>query len=214
MKYYIIIISVLVANFAIGQTIENSSGNDIPSINNFRKYQPFNQNIDALNPDYTLFDACMQFAVNEQRAKFHLSVLPWNIALESAAYFHSKSMSKYNYFSHYNMLDSTRLNAENRAQLAGIINPLMGECIAQMSLLKPTYLGMCDEFIKLWMNSPPHRKIILSENANAIGLGLYVNDKADIYATLDVQCFRIAVYNVNKVVDKLPFTSFFQSGQN
>jgi len=156
----------------------------------------------------------MQFAVNEQRAKFHLSVLPWNIALESAAYFHSKSMSKYNYFSHYNMLDSTRLNAESRAQLAGIINPLMGECIAQMSLLKPTYLGMCDEFIKLWMNSPPHRKIILSENANAIGLGLYVNDKADIYATLDVQCFRIAVYNVNKVVDKLPFTSFFQSGQN
>ena len=207
-------ISFFVTSFAEGQNIDNSTGNEVPSINNFRKFQPFNQNIDALNPDYTLFDACMQFAVNEQRAKFHLPVLPWNIALESAAYFHSKSMSKYNYFSHYNMLDSTRLNAESRAQLAGIINPLMGECIAQMSLLKPTYLGMCDEFIKLWMNSPPHRKIILSENANAIGLGFYVNDKSDIYATLDVQCYRIAVYDINKVVDKLPFTSFFQSGQN
>ncbi len=214
MKNYFLIAVLLVSSVVQGQSIANSSVKEVITIKNYRKYVPFNQTIDALNPNYALFDACMQFSINEQRAKFHLSVLPWNIALEAAAYYHSKAMSEYSFFSHYNMLDSSRLNAESRSQLAGIMNPLNGECIAQMSLLKPTYLGMCDEFIKLWMNSPPHRKIILSENANAIGLGFYINDKADIYATMDVQCYRIAVFNPSKAVDKLPYTSFFEAYQN
>ena len=211
MKYCIFISVFLFFSFTNAQITSEMAGKEDISVNNYRRYPAFNQNIDALHPDYALLDACMQFAINEQRVKHHLSVLPWHIALETAAFEHSKAMAQYNFFSHYNMLDSNRLSAENRAQLAGIINPLMGECIAQISFTKPTYMGICDEFIKLWMNSPPHRKIILSENANSIGLGFYFSDKADIYATMDVQCYRIPVYDVAKITDKLPFTSWFET---
>ena len=214
MKFYFLISFIVFTSFVPVQNDDFRLKKQDITIQNYRNHHPFNQTIDALNPDYALFDACIQFAVNEQRSKKKLSVLPWNIALEAAAYYHSKAMSEYNFFSHYNLLDSSRLNAEKRAELAGITNPLNGECIAEMSLVKPTYLGMCDEFIKLWMNSPPHRKIILSVNANAIGLGIFMNEKADIYATLDVQCYRIAVFNAAKVVDKLPYTSFFETDQN
>ena len=60
------------------------------------------------------------------------------------------------------------------------------------------------------MHSAPHKKIILSENANAIGVGFYFNDKMDLYATMDVQTYRILVFDSSKVVDKLPFLSWFQ----
>ena len=181
---------------------------------NYRKNAKFNQNIDPLNPNYSLLNACMLFAINEERVKHRLPALNWHIALETSAYYHSKAMADYQFFSHYNMLDSNRLSAESRGTLAGIKNLLMGECIAQSSFTKPTYLGMCDVFIDLWMHSAPHKKIILSENANAIGVGFYFNDKMDLYATMDVQTYRILVFDSRKVVDKLPFMSWFQKSND
>ncbi len=177
---------------------------------NYRKFSAFNQNIDPLKPDYSLLNACMLFAINEQRVKNHLPALEWHLALETSAYYHSKAMADYKFFSHYNNLDSNRFNAESRGSMAGIKNPLMGECIAQSSFTKPNYLGMCEVFIDLWMHSAPHKKIILSQNANAIGVGFYFNDKMDLYATMDVQTYRILVYDSSKAVDILPFLSWFQ----
>jgi len=177
---------------------------------NYRKFSAFNQNIDPLKPDYSLLNACMLFAINEQRVKNNLPALEWHLALETSAYYHSKAMADYKFFSHYNNLDTNRFNAETRGSMAGIKNPLMGECIAQSSFTKPTYLGMCEVFIDLWMHSAPHKKIILSQNANAIGVGFYFNDKMDLYATMDVQTYRILVYDSSKAVDILPFLSWFQ----
>ena len=206
MKYCILIIAFLQIYSAEAQ----QQNNEEVTVNNYRSHQAFNQNINALNPDYALFDACMSFAINEQRAKNHLSILPWHTALETSSFYHSKQMAQYHFFSNYNNLDEMRLTAEKRGELAGIINPLLGECIAKMSLTKPSYLEMCDEFVKLWMNSPPHRKIILSDNANAIGIGFYFSDTLDIYATLDVQCYRILVFNAANAKDRLPFNSQFE----
>jgi len=201
---------MLMASFAEAQVKNGADNTENLTINNYRKSTAFKQEIDALHPDYGIFDACMYYEINEQRAKHHLSILPWNVALETSSFYHSKEMAQYHFFSHYNNLDETRLTAEKRGALAGIRNPLIAECIAEMSLIKPTYLEMCDEFIKLWMNSPPHRKIILSNTANTIGIGFYFSDKLDIYATLDVQCYRIPVFDPEAAKDKLPFNSRFE----
>ena len=211
MKYILLIATLLLGSLLMAQT--NSSDFKVND-KNYRKNAEFNQNIDPLNPNYSLLNACMLFAINEERVKHHLPALNWHIALETSAYYHSKAMADYQFFSHYNMLDSNRLSAESRGTLAGIKNPLMGECIAQSSFTKPTYLGMCDVFIDLWMHSAPHKKIILSENANAIGVGFYFNDKMDLYATMDVQTYRILVFDSRKVVDKLPFMSWFQKSND
>ncbi len=204
--------TLLIASLFIGLVIyaQNNGGENPINERNFRKQPVFNQQIDPLKPNYAILNACMLFAINEERVKHRLPALDWHIALETSAYFHSKAMADYKFFSHYNMLDSNRLSAESRGLLAGIKNPLMGECIAQSSFTKPSYLGMCDVFIDLWMHSAPHKKIILSENANAIGVGFYFNDKMDLYATMDVQTYRILVFDSSKAVDKLPFLSWFQ----
>jgi len=207
MKHTLLIVSLFLSSLLIAQ---NNPTDSKVNEKNFRRYAEFNQNIDPLNPNYSILNACMLLAINEERVKHRLPALEWHIALETSAYFHSKAMADYKFFSHYNMLDSNRLSAESRGLLAGIKNPLMGECIAQSSFTKPTYLAMCDVFIDLWMHSAPHKKIILSENANAIGVGFYFNNKMDLYATMDVQTYRILVFDSSKVVDKLPFLSWFQ----
>ena len=209
-KYLLVIFAFAASTFCKGQSITDKH---LVTEKNYKKYSKFNQSIDPLKPDYATLNACMLFAINEQRVKHYLTVLPWHISLETAAYFHSKAMADYNFFSHYNMLDSNRMNAESRGALAGIRNSLMGECIAESSLTKPTYLGMCEVFINLWMNSEPHRKIVLSENANAIGVGFYFNEKMDLYATLDVQCYKILIYDVQQAKDKLPFSSWFDASK-
>jgi uncharacterized protein YkwD len=170
---------------------------------NFRKNELFNQKINSNQPDYPLLNACIFFAVNEQRAKQKLKPLDYAQELEISAWHHAKRMAEKDFFSHENNLDKSRKSPDDRAKLAGISNPFIAENIAMRSGFSnnTTYLALTDDFIAQWMNSKGHKENILHKNALQLGCGVFMKGN-DWYGT---QCFQwFKPIKAQKASDKLP----------
>jgi len=168
---------------------------------NFRSSKLFQQTIAFDQIDYPLLHAAIFFVTNEARVKNKRQPLTFALALERAAYHHSKRMVEQNFFSHENPFDKTRQTAQQRAQLAGIKNPMLAENIAThfgiqyqanapIYLVDPlkgtfsyeyggplipvhTYLSFAEAIVKQWMDSPGHRENILNRQALQLGCGAY-----------------------------------------
>lgn len=192
---------------AMGQSAWKKENFATVTVANFRSNAVFNKVIDAGRVDYSLVNACLYYVVNEQRVKGGLPVVPHHIALETAAFFHSKKMAEQSFFDHSNPKDATRQTADLRARLAGIANPFIAECI-YVQELKPglTYLALCEGFTKGWMASTGHRDIIMSKNNKAFGAGIYyqANDYFGFRGTLAFQWFDEVAFDPKRVVDYLP----------
>ncbi|MCU0447105.1 MAG: CAP domain-containing protein [Microscillaceae bacterium] len=170
---------------------------------NFRDNALFKKNIDSKNPDYTLLNACIFFAVNEQRVKAKLKPLDYAQELEIAAWHHAKRMAEKDFFSHENNADKNRKNPDDRAKLAGISNPYIAENIAMRSGFgnQTTYLALTDDFINQWMNSTGHKENILHAKALQLGCGVFMKDQS----WYGVQCFQwFKPIVAQKATDKLP----------
>jgi len=168
---------------------------------NFRSNKLFRQTIVFDQIDYPLLHAAIFFVTNEARVNNKRPALAFALALEHAAYHHSKRMAEQNFFSHEDPFDKTRQTASQRAQLAGIKNPALAENIAihfgiQYQANAPvypvdrlkgtfsyepggplipahTYLSFAEAIVKQWMDSPGHRANILSREAVQLGCGAY-----------------------------------------
>ena len=189
---------------------------------NYRKVKAFNDTIDLSNPDPVRLNAVLFYATNEVRVKYNLAVLAYSPELEEAAGMHSCDMIMHHFFSHNNPVDRSKGTPNNRAQIAGIINPFIAENIAEEFVLqyksgsnvyemgkgnfsyKPegkliprrTYLSLAESLIERWMNSPVHRKNILSPDALQVGCGTCFfndpefNDMPTLMATQNFQWFE------------------------
>lgn len=168
---------------------------------NFRSNELFQQAIAFNQIDYPLLHAAIFFVTNETRVKNKRPPLTFALALERAAYLHSKRMVEQDFFSHENPTDKARRTSQQRAQLAGIKNPMIGENIAthfgiQYKANAPiypvdrlkgtfsyehggplipahTYLSFAEAIVKQWMDSPAHRENILNRQALQLGCGAY-----------------------------------------
>lgn len=168
---------------------------------NFRSNQLFQQTIAFDQIDYPLLHAAIFFVTNEARVKNKRPPLAFALALERAAYHHSKRMAEQNFFGHEDPYDKRRKTAPQRAQLAGIKNPTLAENIAihfgiqyranapvfPVDRLKGTfsyapdgplipahtYLSFAEAIVKQWMDSPGHRANILNREAVQLGCGAY-----------------------------------------
>ncbi len=168
---------------------------------NFRNNKLFQQTIGFNKIDYPLLHAAIFFVTNEARVKNKRPPLTFSFALERAAYHHSKRMVEQNFFSHENPRDQARKTSQQRAELAGIKNPMIGENIATHfgiqykantpiypvdplkgtfsyehggPLIPPhTYLSFAEAIVKQWMDSPGHRENILNPHALQLGCGAY-----------------------------------------
>jgi uncharacterized protein YkwD len=108
-------------------------------------------------------------AINRQRAKHGLSNLKSSHRLARAADFHSWEMLDADYFAHESrdggsFADRVRRYANHRA---------IGETLAM--------LGGCGrkaarKVVRMWMNSPGHRAILLSSSYRKVGLGRRTGD--------------------------------------
>jgi uncharacterized protein YkwD len=108
-------------------------------------------------------------AINRQRAKHGLSNLKASRRLARAADFHSWEMLDADYFAHESrdggsFADRVRRYANHRA---------LGETLAM--------LGGCGRkaarpVVRMWMNSPGHRAILLSSSFKRVGLGRRTGD--------------------------------------
>jgi uncharacterized protein YkwD len=184
----------------IAQQKDNTGYYSRLSVNNFRMDESLNQPVDPWHPDYPRLNAAIFFATNEQRLKRNLHPLDHSAQLEESASRHSVDMYEKNFFGHINPSDKKKRTPNDRARLAGVLNPYLTENIAtafglqyeqnrdvvirgpgkfsypgKEELLPPrTYLSVADALIENWMNSEGHKKNILSDHALQLGCGTYM----------------------------------------
>jgi len=192
-------IIVLISGYSFAQTSNNIDYYSELNLKNFRKEKLFQERLNFDSIDYPRLHAAIFFITNEERAKKKLSFLEYAPELERAAQMHSRDMYEKKFFSHYNPSVKKKKTPNDRAVLAGILNPYIAENIAtshglqyksgekvfvrgdgQFSyridgeLIQPhTYLSLAATIVDSWMNSTGHRKNILSDDALQLGCGTY-----------------------------------------
>jgi uncharacterized protein YkwD len=122
-------------------------------------------------------------AINELRTSNGLSELRLNTALSLAALGHSQSMARRGFFSHdgYNGAPFwTRIKPRYRPQRGNFWG--VGENMVWSS---PDLSA--DEAIQMWLDSPPHRKNLLTPAWREVGLGaVHALGAPGVYQGLDV----------------------------
>lgn len=101
--------------------------------------------------------------INKQRARHGLRALKVDGGLVTVARRHSRDMVRRNYFSHRSKSGSDP--ADRIAQAGGI--GAIGEDIAWGTGSYSTPSAI----VKLWLNSPPHRRVLLAKDLKYVGIG-------------------------------------------
>lgn len=126
--------------------------------------------------------------VNQVRSKKGLQSLELNALLNKAAFAHAKDMADNNYFDH----DSKAKKKNGR--FVKVATPF--ERMERFTQNKVTAYSeniaagqrTAEEVVKVWMNSPTHRRNILSKEVKYMGVGVAQN-KDSTYNVYWVQCF-------------------------
>ena len=176
--------------FAQGFTREDYDSHNYET---FAKLPAVNAVLEDDTLDMTLLNAAIFFETNRQRVLQGLKEFKHSPALEKAAYEHSLDMVKYNFFSHTSPVRGKNSMVQ-RLALVGISNAFSAENIADnysmnhpagvsysigsdgyyyqgKKITNRTYLQMAQVFVTQWMNSPGHRRNILSPSTIYLGCG-------------------------------------------
>lgn len=141
---------------------------------NFRDFKLFKKPLEEKKVDYKILNAAVFFVTNEARIEQGLNILEYQSNLEVMAWNHSISMAKKDFFDHFNKKERKRKTPDNRAKLAGVTNPKLGENISAVGGRSfRSYLALADHLVQGWLDSPPHRKTLYSKNALQLGCGVY-----------------------------------------
>lgn len=145
--------------------------------NNFRDFKGFRKQINLKNPDYKTLNAAVFFVTNEALIERGLPILSYQENLEIMAWNHSIKMGKDDFFDHINPKSKKRKKPYHRAKLAGIKNPQVSENITAIGGIQyGTYLELADALVDSWIDSPPHRATLYSQDALELGCGVYYYD--------------------------------------
>lgn len=117
------------------------------------------QSLDGVSQDD--FEQSLLILINDQRLELDLPALITTTVLMQVAEAHSQDMAANNYLAHANLAG---LHGGGRLTEAGYDFSWWGEAIAGGST---TPAGALDG----WLNSPPHKAVLLSERYSEIGLG-------------------------------------------
>jgi uncharacterized protein YkwD len=108
-------------------------------------------------------------AINRQRAKHGLSKLRSSRRLARAADYHSWEMLDADYFAH-----ESRDGGPFDERVRRYVNPrAIGETLAMLGGCGPK---AARRVVRMWMNSPGHRAILLSSSYKRVGLGRRTGD--------------------------------------
>ena len=112
---------------------------------------------------HTTSEQAVAKLINKQRARHGLRALKFDGGLITVARAHSRDMIKRNYFSHYSKSGSAPGDRIARAGGIGAI----GEDLAWGT---GSY-GTPSAIVKLWLNSPPHRRVLFAKDLRYVGIG-------------------------------------------
>jgi uncharacterized protein YkwD len=103
--------------------------------------------------------------INQQRANYGLAPLRASGRLARAADFHSWEMLDANYFAH-----TSRDGGSFDERVRRYVNKnALGEALAYLG--GSCGRGSARQIVRMWMNSPPHRAILLSGTYRRVGIG-------------------------------------------
>jgi len=148
--------------------------------------------------------------VNLKRKKHGLPLYQYDKELEKLALSHSADMALKQYFAHINQEGenptqrAVRMGIEVEIQRDGKIQVGIAENLFMCSKMKTVsyYLeggikkvskqwhdeeSLTDMIVDGWMNSPGHRKNMLSETLRSEGLGLSISDDLKVYASQEMR---------------------------
>lgn len=187
-------------------------------IHAFMKLAAINQPIDFKHMDRPLLHAAMFYATNQERIKNGLKPFKHLDRMEKVAAEHASDMVNYNFYSHVSrvkgkstIVDRFKLEGLNLMSIAENIsssnalqyqngrkvNPPRSGLFTYASskrevIVAHTYLSYAKEVVRLWMESPSHRKSILNPHHEYLGCGAMVYAEKSFYNMpylMGVQCF-------------------------
>ncbi len=138
----------------------------------FAKLKEANEAIHTSNYDMHLLNAAVFFSTNKWREERKLKPLTFSAELRNVAVIHTHQMIEKKFLSHYNNRTPKLRLPENRIRLFIPKPKSTGENITTSSMveLSPlTYLQLADKITEAWMNSPPHKKTMLSNDFSHLG---------------------------------------------
>jgi uncharacterized protein YkwD len=109
--------------------------------------------------------AALLCAINVERAKHGLPALPADPRVQGAASAHARDMVRRRYFAHQR---AGGPSLSRRLKRAGWRGRAAGEAIAYGCGTSATPLAT----LRMWLNSPPHRAILLGGGWSAAGVGM------------------------------------------
>jgi uncharacterized protein YkwD len=116
-------------------------------------------------PGTAAYSRAVECLVNQQRASAGLSALSHDRHLARAARRYSTTMVRQGFFDHVSPSGST---LGSRAKAAGWSGQTLGETIGWGA----GELATPSAIVSGWMNSPPHREILLGGEFRKVGLGV------------------------------------------
>jgi CxxC-x17-CxxC domain-containing protein len=117
--------------------------------------------------------------INEKRSGYGLLQLQWDSDVAAVARSHSQNMAEHHFFAHENPQDE---GPDQRLAKNGIIFNMAGEVIHQQDRfylwisfipIPKTQDQIAGGAVDGWMNSPPHRGILLDSSLTRIGVGVW-----------------------------------------
>lgn len=163
----------------------------------FLKIESLHLPIDITEPDYELLDAAVFHLTNQARTGQNYAPFRYFNALHKAAELHSTLMIDLDFCAHYNSINRYYYFPLDRVREFDKAIPIISENIAEYPLMKSTpvycpekqpdgswkfydcrtrqllqaytYLEFAGIVVNNWMESPPHRKNILSNDFQYLG---------------------------------------------
>lgn len=151
-------------------------------------------------------DEFIQF-LNAERQRRGLQTLSERDVLTAMGQAHSQNMAEHQYLGHVEpdgdtiedryrqrgLLPECRLPLDGSNQYyAGAENAAHSWVNERVRLDTGASIHVVNEtdlakvLFEMWMNSPPHRRAMLVASADAVGLGLYIDERGRVYASLEL----------------------------
>lgn len=164
--------------------VEDKNDSNKNSNNNSQESKPAKEEATKVNNGQNSSDFMAQVEsrifqiVNEERQKAGVKPLSYSDTMQNYARIKSKDMADRGYFDH---ADPQGKLMVDQMKNDGVKYSAWGENIAYIGgQTDPNALA--EEFMTNWMNSPGHRKNILSNDFSGIGVGVYKSGNT-VYAT-------------------------------
>ncbi len=160
------------------------------TVQQFMKLPQIKQKMDENNVDIELLDACIFYLTNQERTAHNRSAFKYSNSLRKSSNMHSEDMVNDNFYSHINPVDGSKRDPGMRMARFGA-GGAMAENIAKVSYYGQSYLEVARAFVDMWMDSPGHRKNILSKDFNYLGCGIALRKSSSTcYGTQNFSSMR------------------------